>query len=471
MYRGIWAVTCGILMFCPGFSQAAFTPDEFDGTTLGSQWTFHDNSIGTAVTTYTVTDGHLRITAGEGDLYHPVDTHAYVEQDAPAGTDWEVITKIDNWDPTVAGEQRKFIRSGIQLWQDNNRWLAVCVLTNDLGTRIDIQSPWQAVAGSSTDPEYQGSQIVIGYGVHASLYMKIQKTNKGYRGYISTDGAGWLECMSVIRSPETPDGYFTNEKIRLFQAGGLVRTDGSPQNPTPVNFDYIRMNPLTPAPVGYQNDEFNATQLGPQWQLVEGMGPGNIAFSGSAVYLSGGIFSDLWGHIEQPMHIMQDAPTSGTYTVTIKCDTVDMASTPYELWNSYGIWLWHDASNWSLISIQRRGDPNARNGIEAAFKFNGEFLPWSVDLPVGTLCPSYLRLVKKAGVVSAQYSYDNVTYTTVNVPGTPPLGGTEFPLPDTNNQVRLFTKRASGSGTPVAGAIDWLRAEPVISSVTDWQLF
>ena len=44
-------------------------------------------------------------------------------------TDWEVVTKIDSFDPTTS-TGRGYERTGIQLWQDNDHYVAIGAISN-----------------------------------------------------------------------------------------------------------------------------------------------------------------------------------------------------------------------------------------------------------------------------------------------------------------------------------------------------
>lgn len=471
MHQQLRVVTAAAVLSSAFFSQAQLIPDEFDASTLGPQWTFVDSTP--AGTTYTLTGSHFQIAApGGSDLYTFVDTHGFIEQDAPAGTDWEVVTKIDNWDPTQAGHQRDFTRAGIQLWQDNNHHFVVSLLSNGDGTQMGTQAFW------NTDPDndnanngvYEGTLNLFNTGPQPSYWLKIQKTPRGYLGLMSTDGSSWLNIMSIVRNPETANGYFVNEKIRLFHAGGFGAGEL-----TPANFDYVRANALTSTDLPYQDDEFNDTSLAPQWDFHPGIGTGYMDLTGDGnLTMAAGIFADLWWFREQPTYIYQDAPTSSSYALTIKGAPTEFTAVPFELYNSYGIWLWHDQSNWVFISNQRgqMGDPPVPNNrVEWAAKRDGLFnagnIPFSTAENPQSPVPEYLRIEKIGDMASLQYSFDNVNWTTIDSPA-----GSSFSVGEDNLQVRLFSKRAFGDGAPMDAKFDYVRATELPgSNVQDWQLY
>ncbi len=465
--------------------QGQFVPDEFNGATLGSQWTFLDNE--TLGSTFTLTNGHFNLTAPrDTDFFWGPNNYASLEQDAPAGDNWEVVTKVDNWDPTVPANRRRFSRFGIAVWQDIDHYVTIGLLSDFEGDEIGTQAFWNTYPNGSSqgDSNYIGVLDEFETGPQPSYWLKIQKTPKGYLGFTSTDGLTWRNQMSILRNPETPDGYFTNEKIRIFNAAGFTPSPAPDGDLIPAQFDFVRMNVLTPPIAGYQDDEFNGATLAPQWGYHPGILPGykDLAGDGNLTIGAGG-FSDLWVNKEQPTFIYQDAPTANSYNLTMKGSPTELTAVPFELYNSYGIWLWHDQSNWAFISNQRGvfGDPpTPNNRIEYAFKQDGFFTPGTINFSTPenpqSPCPEYLRVEKNGGECNLQYSFDNFNWVTVVVPGSdgPPVipPRSNFSVGSDNLQVRLFSKRASGDGSPLDAKFDWLRAiELPPSNVQDWQLF
>jgi hypothetical protein len=315
------------------------------------------------------------------------------------------------------------------------------------------------------------------------VWMKIRSSARGYQGFMSVDGTNWLECLSIVKNHDSPDGLLASPKIRLFHAGGFFHGTGG-QTTTPAKFDFIESTPYTAPDLPYADDEFNDTVLAPQWGFFRGIGEGFHGFFEGQLMLSGGVFADLWSGREQPTYIYQNAPDLPAYTVTTKAGPTVMTEIPYELWNSYGIWLWKDQSHWAFISNQR-GDEEVspgvwapNNRIEAAVKYNkGLFVNRTLDFDQ-TPAPGYLRIVKDGADAELQYSFDNTTWT----PFTFPVNGTDqarFPIGSDDLQVRLFTKRVFGDGIdldgaanpPLDGAFDWIRAVPLDSSVSDWVLY
>src|SRR5690606_12818067 len=93
-------------------------------------WTWQDSDPAGSVIGNTGT--HLSIEAAEGaDLFFFNDKYTYVQQNAPAGTNWEVVTKLDGFDPTEPGKQNSWNKCGLMLWQDNDHWFGVWAMGND----------------------------------------------------------------------------------------------------------------------------------------------------------------------------------------------------------------------------------------------------------------------------------------------------------------------------------------------------
>src|SRR4051812_10572535 len=108
-----FAIICiAILLLACGSAHAQFVDDEFNSPTLGLQWTFVDSTP--AGSTSTLTGSAYRLTAKDGtDMFYQADTQAYIQQNAPTGTNWEVSTKLTTFDPTAVGFRRNYNKSGI----------------------------------------------------------------------------------------------------------------------------------------------------------------------------------------------------------------------------------------------------------------------------------------------------------------------------------------------------------------------
>lgn len=452
------AIPVAALALAPLPAQAQFVDDEFNGTTLGSHWTVRDSTP--AGSTITLTGaGSLRMTAKEGsDFWMLVNDECSVEQPAPTGSNWEVVTKIDNFDPRATGYKRSWNRTGIELWQDNDHWLAIGILGNGDGSDVGVQAFWQTdpVANRST-PDYEGASEY--WPVTTSpLYLKIQKTDKGYLAQMSGDGTSWTNVLPVVRNPETPDGFFTAEKIRLYQSGGPVGGTGVSH---PADFDYVRASSIAPPPSGCKEDEFTGTGLDTSiWNYYEGVMAGTLSVGGGNLTLTSGNFQDQWVFVEKAMHVYQDAPTSTSYAVVTKVGPNNLI--PFEQWNAYGIALWQDQSNWVMIGNQR-SEFNT-NRVEVTFKRNGLYDAFYADFGTGAL-PGYLRIEQNVMTYVPMYSYDGSTWTAV------PVGGTVYPAPLKNTQVRLFSKSVFANGTKANATFDWFRVEAAQTPAQDWQLF
>lgn len=472
----------------PVVVSAQFVDDQFDGTELGAHWTFGDLSpIAEDPGLYSVGGGHITLQGGlNSDHFWPIFTYCYIEQDAPAGTDWEVIAKVDDWDPTADGLGRAVPRIGLQIFQDTEHFITVSTLGNWTADGFNSQTFWRfdPDLDPANDGFHKGIVDLFWYPAapQSSIYFKVQKTTRGYRGFISFDGTDYLEVLNICRNPETPDGYMTNEKIRFFHAAGFER-EGVATVPTPVKVDYIISNDLPSTDLPYADEEFTGPELGSQWDVNPGIGVGTMYFDTVAgeYVMTAGPYSDMWGHIEQPTYIFQNAPEADVYSLTMKGSPTVMHEIPFELWNSYGIWLWQDTLNWAFISNQRGETfdsgsdswiPN--NRLEFGAKFNGAFHNGNHVIGTGPT-PEYLRILKVHDTVQLQYSFDNATWTSVQ------LGGlTNLPVTGEGLQVRLFSKRAFGDfddqapgiqNPPLDARFDWLRAEIDTSHVNDWQIY
>lgn len=465
MHSIVRCVVTAVVLFLAASAPAAFVNDEFDGASLGSQWTVvQSNPAGSTVT---LTGSHLRLEAlpGTDDWFH-VNNGVSVEQDAPDGTNWEVVTKIDNYDPTEPGFRRRFLKSGIQVWQDVDHWVTISILSNIDGTTVTLQAYWQADAVPPNDAltddavdKVEELQFTPG----GPFYLKVVKSTKGYLAQYSLNGTSWVNSLPPIRNLDASDGYFTNEKIRIFQAGGPPDPDAGVVKP--ADFDYARASAIPAPPSGYSDDEFDGPTLGPKWQFHEGFLPGSYTLEGGFLKLTPGNGNDIWDAADRAVHMYQDAPVANDLILTVKGEPLDLRS--YEQWNAWGMMLWQDQSNWVMITNQKsEGTP--ANRVEVAFKRAGQFNGMNTafgDNP----CPPYLRIEQSGYVYTTSYSYDNVTYTV-------PAGWQiTYPARLRLPQVHLINKRvfyadAPEHGTGLVAQFDWLHAT-YSTAAEDWQLF
>lgn len=443
-----------------GFSQ--FVDDEFNSGTQGPQWTFTDGTPAGGSVSFTGT--HLRMEAQEGtDHWFHVDDHVFLQQNAPTGTNWEVVTKIDNYDPTEVGFQARWQKSGLQLWQDNDHWIALSALSNFEGTAVTIQANWQADAVPPGDLFTDGVTDDFGplpLAPGATIYLKIIKSSDGYMGQYSPDGVNWQNVLTLVRNLDSADGYFQNEKIRLFQSGA-VNNAGTIK---PVDFDYIRANPIAPPSAGYSDDEFSGTSLGSNWKFYEGFTSGTISVSGGVVSMVPGYRQDVWVYPDRAMRIYQDAPTSTKYVLTTKVGPTNLI--PFEQWQGYGIMLRQDQSNWVMIMNQR--SETGTNRVEVAFKRAGLFDAGNSDFGSGVL-PEYLRITQDDKTYTVEYSFDNSTWTQAT------NGQFTYPARLRDAQVHLIAKRVFGPGqaefaSAATGTFDYIRATYPPTAADDWQL-
>lgn len=477
----------GLCALFPMSLSAQFVADDFNDGVLGSQWTFGDSTP--AGSTATEVDGYAVLEAVAGtDHYYHANTYAYIEQPAPEGTNWEIITKIDDFDPLRTGEQRGYTRVGIQLWQDNNHFVTLSTLSSEFGTDVNSQCLWQFDPDSAPEGEAgidtrRGELNLIAWPPEydQSLWMKLQSTPRGYRGFIATgSGNNWLECLNIVRNPYTESGLLENPKFRLFMAGGFEHSGGG-QEATPAKFDFVEYNSL-PEPLPYTDDEFDGTDidvdLKSNWDINLGIAPGIAALNAGSLYLTAGEFSNLWDHIEQPLYIFQDAPTSASYALTTKVGPLDMLM-PFEIWNSYGIWLWKDQNNWILISNSRTDQNQGGvwvdvNRIEAAAKFNDQFA--NGETIFTGLAPAYLRVVRDGINTQVEHSFDGETWVPFefNIESVPTV---DIPIGSDDMQVRLFSKRVYGTNDhdednpPLDAQFEWLTSEERTASVGGWELY
>lgn len=451
----------GILAGLAFAAPAQFVDDEFNAGSLGAQWSWHDSTPAGSALSFT--SNSLRMLSKEGsDLWMLADKACFVEQAAPAGTNWEVVTKIDNFDPRATGFKRSWNRTGFQLWQDNDHWIAIGILGNYDGTDVGVQAFWQTDSVPNRTPDSTRMQGASEYWTlnPSPMYFKIQKTPAGYSALMSNDGTTWTNVLPLVRNPETSDGSFANAKIRLYQSGGPTDGIGVCR---PADFDFVRAQSLTPkVSSGCEQDEFNGTALDSSaWSFYEGVTSGSVSVSGGTLHMTPGHWQDQWDFVEKSMHVYQDAPTSSAYSVVVKAGPTDLR--PYESLVEYGIMLWQDQCNWVMVGNQRSDATPATNRVEVAYKRNNLFDFAYADFGTGAL-PAYLQIEQNGSHYTALYSFDNVNWTRL------PASGFVYPNVLKNAQVRLYTKKVFGTTAIPTAEFDWFHVVPAATAAQDWQL-
>ncbi len=453
----------GSALSCASLSFGQFVADEFNGGSLGTQWTFQDSDPVGSVIGHTGT--HLSIEAMEGaDLFFFIDKYTYVQQDAPGGTNWEIVTKLDDFDPTAAGKQNNWNKCGLMLWQDNDHWFGVWALGNDGNPtwRRGVEGAYNSdfVANRTENWHEWGGDQAYWDVTQNPVWLKIQKTENGYFGLVSYDGTTWIQVNRLIRnSQNAATGYFTNEKIRLIQSG--PGTNG--QNDVGL-FDFIRTGPVAvPTASAGTNDEFAGTSLDPLvWGKHEGIEASTIAVSGGALRITPANFNDQWGGIDKAVRVFQKAPVVPNLKVTAKVGPTELFN--FQNWTGYGLWLWQDQNDYASIA-NLRTDAGAHM-VQAVYQ-RADSNEWNVDEINlgGDPLPAYLRIDKAGSTYTAQYSFDNVTWISL------PNGGHTYSTELQNTQVQLLGKKVNDNGGPqMTAEFDWVHFD-TSSGVGDWQLY
>lgn len=447
--------------------QAQFLPDEFNGTELGSQWTWNDSSPAGSV--YTMTGTHFEIKAMEGaDTYFFSDSerYAYIEQDAPTGTNWEVVTKLEGFNPTEAGKQNNWNKCGIMIWQDNFHWYSVRVMGNDGQPGWDrwVEGAYNCIedTGAGTDPRWRhaGDQSRKQF-YDDPVWLRIRKTEHGYFGAYSTDGENWHEINRMFRNSQAPEtGYFENEKIRIFQSGpGTAGVNDTGR------FDFIRTAPVTvPTAEPGQDDDFDGTTLDTDvWGVWTGILTSEVYVEGGKLKLKPADWNDQWENLDGAVRVYQDAPVSGDWQVTVKAGPTALFD--YQVWSGYGMMLWQDQNHYVHLGLVRSN--TGEHLVQVAYQRDDAYA-WNVfDGPLGsTLMPDFLRITKVGTRYTASYSYDEVTWTEA------PVGGYVYPEELKNPQVQLMAKKVNeDGGVEMIAEFDWVEFETLNATVGDWTIY
>lgn len=451
-----WIIAAGLLL-CGSLGYAAFVADEFNAPTLDPHWAWTDGTP--AGSTWALTGSALRLTATVGSDHSFVnDKNSFLEQDAPEGTDWEVSTRIDNFHPLDPKYMCSWNKSGIQIHQDNDHWICICVTSNGSLKTMGIQGSYQCdPVHNRKEPKFQDEQDYW-HITSSTVYLKIRKSRAGYVAYCSGDNTDWYPVTPLMRNlGEEGGGSFIHEKVRLFQSGGLGKTGHA----APADFDYLRVTRLEPEPRGFKSDEFAGGTLNPNvWRRYEGFYRGDCGIKNGRLQLTGNILEDVWEDADVGTFVYQDAPTSPTnWCVKARVSPTNMRS--YPMFNGYGLMVWQDQNNWVLIS--NLVAPEVDNLVEVGAQqqdgkvFNG----YRGNLGYKEL-PAYLRIMKIGETYRCGYSFDDITWNEL------PPKGIKFPEPLKNAQIRFFVKQITGKIiSPVVAECDWIRQ---VSLMDSWNI-
>jgi regulation of enolase protein 1 (concanavalin A-like superfamily) len=191
--------------------------DEFNSTTLGSQWSIVNQDA--ANWSLSAVPGNLQITALDGDVWGGNNSAKNVfAQAAPSATSYELITKL------AFNPGKNYQNAGILIWKDFDNWVWV--------SRQYCSSC--TPAGQIVSVSYEKNSTATGAGTvnvpSTTIWLKLAISGTQATGYYSLDGANWLQLATTT----VPTG-FTSVGLFAFDTGA-----GSPY--IPANFDFFHVS-------------------------------------------------------------------------------------------------------------------------------------------------------------------------------------------------------------------------------------
>jgi len=292
--RIIIFITIGIIL--PSMAIAEFTADQFDKGLLSAAWKVPQAKA----KHFKFKDGSLIIfPSGERTSLTAQQDYSFVEQTAPEGSDWEIVTKCQLVRDGSDFKVQPWNECGMLLYQDDKHWFGLWISTNADGSLFGVVGGYHCQPQSDTavgNLNYSGDQAKWATG-NVPVWLKIQKTQKGYFGLASLDGSQWFHLCQMVRNPENPQtGYFENEKIRLFSSR-VSKSDFDMAG----RFGWLKHEKTSPLPNGFSSDEFNGSSLDTNiWTVFPGVPiSGSISQSDGFLSLLPADWHDQWGAYRQ----------------------------------------------------------------------------------------------------------------------------------------------------------------------------
>jgi alpha-glucuronidase len=203
--------------------------DEFNSTTLGSQWKWvREDSANWSLSSK---PGYMTITPQTGDLTGSTNTAQNVLLQDISGN-WTIDSKlVFSGRPNAATEQ-----GGIIAYQDDDNFVKVdWEATTYWWWTKEYITFVKEVNGTATSVTVNASNIISSTGDNPNtVWFRIVKKGDSYTAYYSADGGSFVKIGSVTAA-------FTGLKVGLIAANG--NSSGTDLN---VSFDYFRINNSSP---------------------------------------------------------------------------------------------------------------------------------------------------------------------------------------------------------------------------------
>ncbi|WP_224363283.1 family 43 glycosylhydrolase [Hyalangium versicolor] len=202
----------------------ASASDEFDGSALGSPWTW---TRPPDPTTYGVENGTFHFDTQDADLYQDNNSASVLWRPAPSG-DYLVETKFSlNLPPTSCCHN--YVQAGLIIQSDDNHYVRLVHFSN-WETR---QVAFAKEVGPDVPPGYPRYGETLGGPTAETMWLRIARTPQGeeelYTAYSSRDGVLWSRAGTWTHQ------FGSEAKIGLISLGGRGFT---------ATFDYFHVYEL-----------------------------------------------------------------------------------------------------------------------------------------------------------------------------------------------------------------------------------
>ncbi len=189
--------------------------DEFNSTTLGSQWSFVNPDP--ANWSLSAVPGDLQLNTAGGSVWTTVNTAKNIVLQAVPSGSFDIITHLD-FNPT-----KNYQTAGILLWQDmdnfvwlNRGYCGPC-------------TPWQSMIGLSVEKAASASSPATALYTVSSMYLKLSVSAGLATGYYSVDGKIWILLGTVT----APTSFAYIGALAQDETGGTV---------IPAKYDFFHVS-------------------------------------------------------------------------------------------------------------------------------------------------------------------------------------------------------------------------------------
>ena len=222
-------------------STASLLTDEFSSSPLSPKWTWENNPI--------MDGGSYNIGVSEPGWLHVDGSPNAKNDDEDLGSNYLYQNVTGHFTATTSLEEFftvDHMSTGVMVVENSASWISISKTSIGLSGEVEV-----VVCN-------EGSSSVVATIPWADLttaHIKVMRDSAGFWLYASTDGIDWTEVYH--HAPPAPMA----QKVEI----GLFLASGSAAQPT-VQFDYLRVDPLTDATFEIKTMTGNSTVLSdPSW--------------------------------------------------------------------------------------------------------------------------------------------------------------------------------------------------------------